>query len=201
MKFVIDLDDTISDTDGYSEQYIKNFIAENNLPIKFLNSTVRFADAKFDWTRETAIRWYKKYGDEMMLHFPIKGNAVKIINSLYAKGHEIIICTARDIDWHTDPEGITKQWLEDVGLKYTKLYVGRFDKEKVCEEENADVFIDDDLGIVSRVKKLLQNKVKTFLVTSNYNKDMQITDGVIRVSNFTEILNCLNIEIDLSLEN
>lgn len=195
MIFVIDLDDTICDSDSYSEAYIKNFIKKNNLPYKFINSISRFAEGKFDWDYETANKWYKTYGDEMMLHFPVKNNAVEIINSLYKDGHKIIICTARQKDWHTDPEGITKKWLKNVGLKYDKLYIGRVDKEKVCEEENADVFIDDDLNIISRVSCYFNSicKGKVFLIKTNYNKNLSVPKAVVKVKDFYEIVDCLNL--------
>lgn len=196
MIFVIDLDDTVCDTNAYSEEYIKDFIEKHKWPVKFVDTISRFAEGKFDWDYETALKWYKTYGDEMMLHFPIKNNAVKIINSLFDMGHSIIICTARETDWHSKPKEITMQWIENVGLKYNKIYIGRVDKEKVCEEENADVFIDDDLKIVSRVvdyfKSTSQNK-QAFLSTTDYNQNLETPKGAIRVDNFKEMITSLGI--------
>lgn len=131
MVFVFDLDDTVCDTDGYSEEYILNFFKTHKYPYKQIAKNVRFAEAKFDWTREVANEWYLKYGDEMMSNFPCKNNAVEVINKLYGLGHKIVIATARANDWHTDPVGITKDWLAKVGLKYHKIYIGRIDKEKI----------------------------------------------------------------------
>ena len=83
MVFVFDLDDTICDTDVYSEYYINKFIKDNKLPFKQVAKVVRFAEKKFDWDLETALNWYKQYGDKMMLEFPAKPNAIKLINALY----------------------------------------------------------------------------------------------------------------------
>ena len=79
MIFVFDLDDTICETDLYSEKYIKKFIKENNLPYKQVAKNVRFAESKFDWNMDAALKWYKKYGDDMMAEFPCKKNAVKFL--------------------------------------------------------------------------------------------------------------------------
>ena len=151
MIFVFDIDDTISETDKYSTQYINNFIKTNNLPHKQICEVSRFVDAKFDWDMDTALTWYKTYGDQMMLEFPCKNNAINSINTLYDSGHTIIFATARATDWHTNPEEITKQWLKNNHIKYHKLHVGRVDKELICNEEHADVFVDDNIKIATKV--------------------------------------------------
>ena len=58
MVFVFDIDDTICDTDGYSELYIKKFIMQHKLPYKQIAKDVRFAEYKYDWTNEQALEWY-----------------------------------------------------------------------------------------------------------------------------------------------
>lgn len=208
MVFVFDLDDTVCETDAYSEYYIKKFIEDNKLPYKQVASVVRFAEKKFDWDTETALNWYKAYGDQMMLEFPCKPNAVEVINSLFDMGHTIIIATARATDWHTDPEGLTYQWLKDNGIKYSKVYIGRVDKEKICEENHADVFIDDDIKITGKVaehfKENGKQKCKPFLITTDYNKTLDKSNGVERVSNFADFASRLKefgININLKKNN
>lgn len=193
MIFVFDLDDTVTDTDNYSEEYIKNFIKKNNLPYKQISKVARFAEKKFDWDNETALAWYKAYGDEMMGKFPCVKGAKESINMLYDLGHTIIIATARATDWHCDPEGVTEKWLEDSKVKYHKLYVGRVDKEKICEEEKADVFLDDDIKITERVGNYFNkvNKGKSYLMTTEYNKEFETTNNVIRVKDFEDFMNKL----------
>jgi len=190
MIFVFDLDDTVCDTDAYSEQYILNFIKDNNLPYKQIAKNVRFAEQKFDWSREYALSWYKKYGDAMMFNFPCKEGAVELINQLYDLNHTIIIATARANDWHNEPERITKEWLDKEGIKYHKLYIGRIDKEKICEEENANFFIDDDIKITKNVAEYFvsqNNKnVQCFIMNTGYNKDLEINECVKRVNSFNE---------------
>lgn len=188
MVFVFDLDDTICDTDKFSEFYIRKFFAENNLPYKQIAKNVRFAEAKFDWSTETALMWYKTYGDEMMLHFPAKRNAVNVINNLHKNGHKIVIATARSTDWHTEPKTITLEWLKKTKLTYDKIYIGRIDKEKICEEENADFFIDDDLNITQRVGDYFAGKTDkhSLLFTTDYNKDLPVPSGVERVLDFDD---------------
>lgn len=190
MIFVFDLDDTICDTNGYSEFYISKFFKDNNWPYKQITKIGRYAEMLFNWDHDTAWKWYKEFGDEMALHFPIKPNAKEVINALYDNGHTIIIATARTNDWHTKPYEITTKWLKDNKIKYHKLYYGRVDKEAICEEVDADFFIDDDIGIVTRVndyfKSTNQPHKQAFLTTSLYNEKLDITKDVIRIKDFNE---------------
>lgn len=186
MIFVIDIDDTISETDKYSEYYISKFIKENNLPYKQIKKVTRFAEAKFNWSVEVANKWYKEYGDQMMLEFPCKENSVEVINNLHNLGHKIIIATARANDWHKEPERITKEWLEKNNIKYDKLYVGRIDKEQICIEEKADYFIDDDVKLCERV---LNDSINTtpIIMLTEYNKTLDISSKIIKINNLNEL--------------
>lgn len=195
MVFVFDLDDTLSETDLYSEKYISEFINKNNLPYKQIAKDVRFAERKFDWSTETALKWYKTFGDDMMLEFPLKKGAIEFLNFLHENGCKIVIATARATDWHTNPEEITIKWLKDNKIPYDTVYVGRRDKEKICEEVDADYFIDDDVSIVESVANyflLSKRKKQAFLLTTNYNKNLSISNNVVRVKDFDELKNYLN---------
>ena len=112
----------------------------------------------------------------MMLNFPCKDNAIDIINKLYDLGHIVIIATARAKDWHKEPERITNEWLKKVGLKYSRLYIGRVDKEKICEEVDADIN---------------KGKGQSFLMNSDYNKLLKEGENVIRVESFLDFENIL----------
>ncbi len=187
MVFVIDVDDTLCDTDGYSEYYISKFFAEHNLPYKLVKKESRFAEGKFDWSMETALEWYKKYGDQMMLEFPPKLNAVKIINDLYDAGHKIIFATARANDWHTDPEGITKKWFKINGIKFSKLYIGQADKAKICAEEQADIFIDDDIKLCQTVLDQCKNTT-SLLMSTTYNQTQIKPENLKIISDLSELI-------------
>lgn len=202
MIFVFDLDDTICDTDGYSEMYIKNFISSYKLPYKQIAKTARFAELKFDWPHDVAIAWYKEFGDEMFLHFPIKNNAINVVNWLYDNGHTIIICTARDTNWHNNPEAYTLEWLKRNGLKYHKIYFGREDKEKICELENADVFVDDDIKITTRVYNHFKETGHghTFLASTDYNQTQTKPTCLTIINSFDDILEKLNLNQDESCQ-
>ncbi len=200
MIFVFDLDDTISKTHEFSVEYISKFLKEHNWPYKQISYEGRFAERNFDWDMDTAKSWYKQYGDEMMAHFPCKKNAVKLLQHLHKDGHIIVIATARATDWHVHPNELTLKWLNDNKIPYDKVFIGRIDKEKICDEVDADYFIDDDLGIISRVEEYFQKKGKgkAFLATSNFNKNLETPEGVTRFADFKELASQLNVKIEIN---
>ena len=195
MIFVFDLDDTVCDTDGYSEYYINKFIKEHDLPYKQISKVNRYAEAKFNWSEEEALSWYKEYGDKMMSEFPLKMHSKEFINSLYDAGHTIIIATARATDWHTNPKEVTFKWLDEAGIKYDKIYFGRIDKENICKVEKADFFIDDDVKTTRRVRdyfnSLGKNTKQVFLASTDYNQTLDVDGDLIRVNDFLELENYL----------
>jgi len=187
MVFIFDLDDTICETDEYSTKYILEFFKSRNLPFKQVCNVSRFAEKKFDWDNEIALDWYMTYGDKMMSEFPCKPNSVEIINNLYDLGHTVIFATARSNDWHNKPEEVTIEWLKNNQIKYHKLYIGRVDKEKICEQECADVFVDDDISITARVAEH-NPKTKVFLSSTDFNRTQDAHLSVKRIECLQEII-------------
>ena len=190
MVLVFDLDDTICETDIYSENYIKHFIYKENLPYRQIATSTRFAERKFDWPTEVALAWYKTYGDRMMLEFPCKAGAREVLRKLHDEGHTIVISTARDTDWHTRPKQITKQWLKNNGIVYDMLICGRTDKETICKEVDADVFVDDDIANTNKVATYftkLEKPTVCLLMHSKYNASMVPNDAVKRVVTMEDV--------------
>ena len=193
MKIAFDLDDTLCMTDEYSEYYITKFIEENNLPIKKIREIARYSDGKYDWDFEYAKKWFKTYGDEMMLQFPSKQYAVEVIKELRKRGHKIAIITARADDWHREPEQTSIKWLEKNDIEYDELFFGRADKEAICKDIDVDIFVDDDLDITENVAKMFSgSNKKVFLMNSAWNENFPEPEGVIRIHNLKELLENLD---------
>lgn len=190
MVFVFDLDDTVCDTDGYSEKFMLKFFEEHNLDIKQIKKTVRYAEQKFDWTTQQANEWYKANGDKMMSEFPLKSGAKEFFDKLKSNGGKIVISTARSDDWHNNPKGVTLEWLKNNGIEADRVFIGDRDKERICREVNADYFIDDDIEItknVAQVFRTMGSGRQSFLCTTDFNKDLPVPEGVRRVNDFYEL--------------
>lgn len=75
---------------------------------------------------------------------PIIDN-ISLINSLYEKGHKIILYTARGSSSGINWEKVTKNQLNNWGVKYHELYFGK---------PHADYYIDDRLININNIKKI-----------------------------------------------
>lgn len=196
MIFIFDIDDTISNTGKYGKEYILNYIKNNNLPYKQKEESVKYPEEQFDWTYEEAHNWYKEHGDEMLLSFPCFEGAIETINKLYETGHEIIFATARSTDWYNRPIETTRKWLKMNHIKYNKLYTSRMDKEKICELENANVFVDDDLNTCLRVSQYFEgSKNKVFLMNTCKDKRKDLPSNIIRIDQIKDIPSILKLDI------
>lgn len=196
MIFIFDIDDTVSNTGKYSKEYILNNFKINNITYKVKDINGKYPEEQFDWNYEDANKWYKTYGDDMILSLPCFEGAVETINKLYNAGHEIIFATARSTDWYMKPIETTRRWLKKNNIKYNKLYTGRMDKEKICEIENANVFVDDDLDTCLRVSKYFEGtNNKVFLMNTCKDKRNDLPKNIIRINSIKEIPDILTLSL------
>lgn len=70
---------------------------------------------------------------------PIK-ERIEIINDLKDDGNKIIFFTARGFVSKIDFFELTKSQLDNWGLKYDKLYMGKPDADYYIDDKNSDVF-------------------------------------------------------------
>lgn len=195
MIFIFDIDDTVSKTGECGKKYILDFFAEHNLPYKLQKENSKYPNEQFDWSYEEANKWYKEHGDDMILSLPCFEGTVETINKLYNEGHEIIFATARSTDWYCTPVETTRKWLKKNNIKYNKLYTGRMDKEKICEIENANVFVDDDLDTCLRVAKHFEGtNNKVFLMNTCKDKINTLPSNIMRINSVKDIIEILDLD-------
>jgi len=167
MKIGIDIDDTITDTMLYLTKFIasyfnldENYLKDNNIYYINLPDNIKNKEKEF---------CYNVFEEELM-NIPIKNNAKNIINKLKKEGNEIIIITARDHETYKNPVEQTEKQLKKFGINYDKLICTR-DKKKACLDEKIDIFIDDSMSNLLKVKEVVK---KVYLFTSPYNKDYKV---------------------------
>ena len=98
---------------------------------------------------------------------------------------------------------MTLKWLADNKIPYDDIYIGRIDKERICEEVNADFFVDDDVAVVEKVAHFFEatgKRKQAFLSTTAYNQDLSSPNGVVRVKDFADLENKVQsfLEVDLN---
>lgn len=74
----------------------------------------------------------------------LKKEVKKIFNKLKKDGHKIIFITSRNYDEYINPYKQTYEYLIKNKIPFDKLIVNSSRKDKICLEENIDIFIDDN---------------------------------------------------------
>ncbi len=107
-------------------------------------------------------------------------DVVDVIKKLREDGHKIYIITARDSEFHNNPYELSKTWLNKNNIEYDKLIVDARDKEKICREQNVEIFIDDKL---SNCLQISNENIVTIRIT-NYTEQHQ---NIVNKKNWKEI--------------
>lgn len=190
MNIGIDIDDTITKTTEEVDIWAKEY-TQNVLNRKFELQKIEIFDPMwarhlYNWTVEEDKKFWDLYYEKIMANVKPKEDAVNIINSL-AKNNEIIIITAR---WDRESgiiSKITKEWLEDNNIKYSKLFIGHIDKRNIVKENNIELFIDDSYTTCKEISNL---GIRTMMMDSRINKEFK-DETIERVFSWREIENNL----------
>ncbi len=184
MRIGIDIDNVISSfNDSLLKEYIKHDkeITGNGI----INTSVYLRRGMFDWKYEEEQSFYKENIERIVEKLDIAHNAKEVIDKLKQDGNEIYIITGRANGDYVDALSLTKKWLEEKDIYYDKLLLTNASDEdnklKECIEYNIDIMIDDSVSIC---KKLKENGVNVWLMTTRYNKDVKEFE---RVSSWREI--------------
>lgn len=116
---------------------------------------------------------------------PIFENAKKKVHELKEQGYAIIFMTARDdkFKMHTEFN------LKLNHIKYDELYHNKNKALKInrlSEKYNVEIFVDDRVSTVNRVKRETDVKY-VYLVTTSANRNDDLEEGVIRINNLGEL--------------
>lgn len=173
MRIGIDIDDTVAQT----YEVLKKELLKQNYDLSCYPNMYR----KDPLVKEL----YLKKGSEISSLLPLKRNARRVINKLKDEGNEIYFITARGKEFYSDAYETTYNWLIKKRIKFDKLIVGADDKAKTCVEYNINIFIDD---AVKHVLKVKEQDIRGIVYTSRYNKDIKDLE---RITDWDELLDIL----------
>lgn len=182
MKIGIDIDNTITNTLPILKKYCKEY---NDTVIKrgLEMHEDGFASYNlYDWTQEENMDFCVKYLEEVVLQAEVKENAKEIIKKLKDEGHHINIISSRAIPMFKTPYETTEKFLNEKGIVYDKLLVGKIEKKSSCIENELDVLIEDEVHYINEMAEF----IPVIVFDEHYNKQC-VGNNIIRVNSWLEI--------------
>lgn len=175
----IDIDDTLTNSFEYFQPYVAEFFGVDLDELKDRN--ISYGNLPEEWA-DRELEFCKTYYDRVVPDTTFKPDAFWGVNELRARGHKIIIITARANSFYTDAYATTREELEKGGIVYDKL-ICTLNKAQACAEEHVDVLIDDS---IKHCESAVAKGTLAYLFTSkaNQNKDSMLP----RVFNWREVV-------------
>ena len=182
----IDIDDTLTDirdeVGAEALKYAKSLnkeIDEKKVVWDKNNNGSSFKE-RYNLNYDELLYFFGNIQEKITKKAKPREDVVEVLKNLRKDGHKIYIVTARDSEFHHDPYGLSKTWLDKNNIEYDKLIVDARDKAKVCKEQNVDLFIDDKLSNCQGVS----NEGITTIRITNYTDPHQ---NIINKKNWKEI--------------
>lgn len=166
----LDIDDTICNTNFVLMKYALKFNkGHGNRPLIKYN-TNNFGEV-FGWNDEEVYTFFRTYYLDALKEIEPKFNTKEVLSKLREEGYEIVFITVRndrECAGVGEARRITLGWFSKYGIPFDELHVDIQDKKSFCEDNNIDIFMDDSIGTVSKVK---ETGISTFIAMNDFNLD------------------------------
>lgn len=176
MRIGIDIDNTICDTFTFVLPYCCKYYGVSYEEAKEKKYSYEYFLKNYGY-----YDFVKKYYSKLIPYVPLKKNVVKVLNKLKKRGHEIIFITARSNRGFDNHYQITYDYLIKNNVPFDTLITNATAKDKVCLDEEIDIYIDDNVNECFNVSK---SNIRVLLIDTIYNKDNK---EFIRVKNFRNL--------------
>lgn len=185
MKIGIDIDDTLTDIEQELEQEAKKYAEQlgkekQNISVITNKNDGNIWQIKYGFTYEELKYFLKEIQERVTKKARPRENAKETIEKLKEKGNKIYIITARDSEFHDDPYQLSKDWLDKNKIEYDKIIVNAREKASICQQEEIDIFIDDQLNNCIAVSNV---GIKTIRIS----RDKTQYENIITFENWDEI--------------
>lgn len=178
----IDLDDTITDIQDDMKYYASIFDKENN-GLGIVNKDKYLVGEMYNWNLEMKEKFFSTYRKIVIEKAKVRKNVSKIFHKWQDLGYKIVIITARNEKYYTNPYEYSYKWLKKHHIPFDLLVVNSSDKKKICQKYGVNYFIDDMPSNCLSVNEI--NKIKVFIMDNGNN--LLDNKNIIRVKNFEEI--------------
>ena len=165
MKIGLDIDDVITNTSEVIEGYVLKDKNSDKLQ-KHMKAIMKGNPTD----PEVVSFCMNMYVDAFRAVKPIE-NSIKVINNLMDQGNEVYLITARgdELEYFRGSEEVTKKFLLDNSVKYSKLIFNAVDKAQLCKDNGIDLMVDDS---VEHCEDVASVGVKSIVFTTKVNKSI-----------------------------
>ena len=142
MKIAVDIDDTLNVLDRV--RYAGEYIRRNGLPFRLKDPDANAFVDVYDWTIDDVLKFVHEGGGiTAFTDAPARKGAREALARWKEQGHSVLILTSRLPSWFSNPEKISRDWLEKRRIPYDDLVADCKEKGKYCAEHHIDVLVDD----------------------------------------------------------
>ena len=144
MKIAVDIDDTLNVLERV--RYAGEYIRRNDLPFTLKDPDANAFVDVYDWTMDDVLKFVHEGGGiTAFTDAPVRKGAREALTRWKEEGHTVVILTSRLPSWFSNPEKISRDWLEKRRIPYDELVADCQEKGKYCAEHGIDVLVDDRL--------------------------------------------------------
>ena len=144
MKIAVDIDDTLNVLERV--RYAGEYIRRNDLPFRLKDPDANAFVDVYDWTMDDVLKFVHEGGGiTAFTDAPVRKGAREALTRWKEEGHTVAILTSRLPSWFSNPEKISRDWLEKRRIPYDELVADCQEKGKYCAEHGIDVLVDDRL--------------------------------------------------------
>ena len=183
----LDIDDTICNTHFVLMKYAIKYNENHGSRPMLKYNTNNFREV-FGWNEEEENDFFRTYYLEALKEIEPKFNVREVLSKLREEGYEIVFITVRndrECAGIGEARRITLEWFIKYGIPFDELHTDIHDKKSFCEENNIDIFMDDSIGTVSKVKEL---GIDTFIAMNDFNLDFT-DDNITNVYSMNDFYN------------
>ena len=187
MNIGIDIDDTLTNTNEASGEYVLKYETEHP-DIKI--DHYKLIRGKLD-TPELK-EFFSENARNICDNATIKEDAKNIIDKLRSEGNKIYFITARSNTYFKDAYKYVEEYLKKNDINYDKIITSHTYKIQICKDEEIDFMFDDGIDTIESLNK---NNIKGAVFTSRLNKERETSSD--RVGSWLELYdyihkNCKN---------
>ena len=186
-KIGLDIDDTICNTNFVLMKYAIKYNKEHGNKPMLKYNTNNFGEV-FGWNNEEVNDFFRTYYLDALKEIEPKFNVKEVLSKLREEGYEIIFITVRndrECAGIGEARRITLEWFKKYEIPFDELHVDIQDKKSFCKENNIDIFMDDSIRTVTRVR---ENNIDTFIAMNDFNLDFS-DDEIINVYSMDDFYN------------